>query len=68
MIFYVAAGHIGEFIMRELLSGMERGSVISGVGALCTIFILNDIKAVFRRIRKLAISESNEIIDSSGRE
>jgi hypothetical protein len=67
MMFCLAVEHVGEFIIRELLYGVERGSLISGFYTICTIFILNDIKAALRRVRKQAITECNEIFVSQRR-
>jgi hypothetical protein len=67
MIFCSAVEHVGEFIIRELLYGVERGSVISGLYTLCTFFILNDIRAALRRVRKQDFTECNEIILSQRR-
>jgi hypothetical protein len=64
MMYCLIVEHIGEFIIRELLYGVERGSMVSGISALCTIFILNDIKAALQRVRKQAFTECSEIIVS----
>lgn len=62
MMFCLAIEHIGEFIIRELLHGAERGSIVSGLYTVCAFFILNDIKAAFQRVRQQTLTGCNESI------
>ena len=67
MMFCLAVEHIGEFIIRELIYGVESGSLVSGAYALCTFFILNGIKAALRRAQKQSFAECNGNIVSQRR-
>lgn len=67
MTFYPAIELIGETIISELLNGIEKGSLISGVFPLCAVFILAHIWTALLRARKQAFVECNRIRSSQRR-